>query len=76
MDFTSCRENTQKVLESFHEKTPGKFWMLTVMPLVCTKLLRKKSCLAMRSSGMGGGAAGEIPVTSLVGSAREWLGRG
>jgi hypothetical protein len=50
--------------------------MLTVMPLVCTKLLTKKSGLAKRSSGMGDGAAGEIPATSPAGSAGEWLGRG
>jgi hypothetical protein len=31
--------------------------VLTVMPLVCTKLLRKKLGLAMRPLGLKGGAA-------------------
>jgi hypothetical protein len=56
MDFTSCSQNTSKGKDSFYEETLGKIRVLTVMPLVCTKLLSKSPDLAMWSLGLGGGA--------------------
>jgi hypothetical protein len=52
--------------------------MLTVVPLVCTKHLSKKSGLAMWPLGHGDGAVGRIPATSTAvlagGVAGEGLG--
>jgi hypothetical protein len=61
--------------ESFCTRTPGKIWVLTVMPLVCTKLLRKTSGLAMRSLGLRAARPGAILATSPASLAGKWLGR-
>jgi hypothetical protein len=50
--------------------------MLTVMPLVCTKLLRKKSGLAMRPLGAWGGAARRISARPAAGMAGGVAGEG
>jgi hypothetical protein len=43
--------------------------VFTVMPLVCTKLLRKNSGLAMRPLGAWGGRARRIPARPTTGMA-------
>jgi hypothetical protein len=62
--------------DSFREKAPGKIWMLTDMPFVCTKDPGTTWVLAMWPLSQGGGAAGQNPATSPAVLAGEAAGEG
>jgi hypothetical protein len=75
--FYKTQSRHTKGEDSFCNPTLGKYWMFTVMPLVCTDDPGKNSRLAMWSSakGGGGGAAGRIPARPAAGMVGERQGR-